>query len=439
MAGRTRTAKALAQRIDLNYFKRPHPFRRLKLVLSIAVPAAVLLWLGGNAVGGSRAPYSSGPVAPSHHVFGDRCERCHVTQARTFRAHVTDNMCVSCHDAPQHKSNQTFTPTCASCHVEHRGAIRLAAAADRDCAQCHRDLNTTTGRLTIARTVGAFNDAHPEFAAKKETAKDPAVLKFNHEVHMKADLRGPNGTTQLECATCHVPTSAAPSAPRSRPTDNMAPVTYAKDCASCHPLFFDPLIEAMAPHDTTEKVHGFVTQSLRDFIAKNPAQIGRPDPVRGRIPVNFPASMPMVRNAADWVQARTANVERLLWSKTCAECHTLEVLRPGLAPVGSSLPRVVPTNIPTGWMPRARFDHAAHQLTSCTSCHAAQTSRATSDVLMPSIATCQQCHKPARGAESRCFECHEYHEWKNAKPVKPGFTLDQLVLLKPDASNVGVP
>ena len=52
MAGRTRTAKALAQRIDLNYFKRPHPFRRLKLVLSIAVPSAVLLWLGGNAAGG---------------------------------------------------------------------------------------------------------------------------------------------------------------------------------------------------------------------------------------------------------------------------------------------------------------------------------------------------------------------------------------------------
>jgi hypothetical protein len=418
MAGRTRTAKALAQRIDLNYFKRPHPFRRLKMVLSIAVPAVVLLWLGGNAVGGSRAPYSSGPVAASHQVFGDKCERCHVTQARTFRAHVTDNMCVSCHDAPPHKSNQTVTPTCASCHVEHRGAMRLAAVADRDCEQCHRDLTTTTtGRLTVAKAVGAFNDAHPEFAAKNETAKDPAVLKFNHEVHMKADLRGPNGATQLECATCHVPPS--PRLRRPGPGDTMAAVTYAKDCASCHPLFFDPLIDAMAPHDTPENVHAFVTQSLRDFIAKNPSQIGRPEPVRGRIPVNFPEPMRSVRNAADWVGVRTANVERLLWSKTCAECHTIEG--------GAPLPRIVPTNIPTGWMPHARFDHAAHQLTSCTSCHAAQTSRQTSDVLMPSISTCQQCHKPSRGAESRCFECHEYHNWQNAKPAKPGFNLDQLV------------
>ena len=448
MAGRTRTAKALAQRIDLNYFKRPHPFRRLKLMLSIAVPAAVLLWLGGNAAGGSKAPYSSGPVAASHQVFGDKCERCHVTQARAFRAHVTDNMCVSCHDAPQHKPNQTFTPTCASCHVEHRGAVRLAATADRDCEQCHRDLNTTTGRLTVAKTVGALNDAHPEFAVRrlptgasakvgeglpaeasaKAGTTDPAVLKFNHEAHMKADLRGPKGAMQLECATCHVPAAVQPLAARSRPIDNMAPITYAKDCASCHPLFFDPLIDAVAPHDTPEKVHAMVTQSLRQFIATNPAQIGRPDPVRGRIPVNFPEPMRPVRNAADWVEARTTNVERLLWSKTCAECHTIEtVRRAGAASQDPPLPRIAPTNIPTGWMPRARFDHASHQLTSCTSCHAATTSRLTSDVLMPSIATCQQCHKPSRGAESRCFECHEYHEWKNAKPARPNFELNEIV------------
>jgi len=49
------------------------------------------------------------------------------------------------------------------------------------------------------------------------------------------------------------------------------------------------------------------------------------------------------------------------------------------------------------------------------------------DVLMPSIATCQQCHKPGRGAESRCFECHEYHDWAAAKPVSPNFRVNQLV------------
>jgi hypothetical protein len=433
MAGRTRTAKALAQRIDLNYFKRPHPFRRWRQYLSIAVPAAVLVWLAGSAAGGSKAPFSSGPVAPSHQVFGNKCERCHATQAGTFRAHVTDNMCVSCHDAPQHKSNQTFTPPCANCHVEHRGAIRLAATADRDCEQCHRDLTTTTGRLTVAKTVGAFNRAHPEFAKSVradgpagDRAHDPAALKFNHEVHMKPGLRGPKSATELECTMCHVPAAAGPVPTRSRPTARMARVTYAKDCASCHPLFFDPLIDAVAPHDTPENVHAMVTETLRDFIGKHPSQIGRPDPVRGRIPVNFPAPMRAVRSASDWVEERTATVERLLWSKTCKECHVI-VDRLASGAGRPSLPSVAPTNVPAGWMPHARFDHAAHQLTSCTSCHAAQTSRLTSDVLMPSIATCQHCHKPSRGAESRCFECHEYHDWKNARPAKPNFELNEIV------------
>jgi len=414
VAGRTRTAKALAQRIDLNYFKRSHPFRRWKLVLSIAAPAVVLLWLGGLAAGGSKAPYSSGPVSSAHQVFGDRCERCHVTEARMFRAHVTDNMCVSCHDAPPHKANQTSTPGCAACHLEHRGAIRLAAVADRDCEQCHLNLTTTTGRLTVAKTVGAFTDTHPEFAARREGARDPAALKFNHEVHMKPDLRGPSGAAPLQCAMCHQP-ATLPVAPGPA----MSRVTYAKNCASCHPLYFDPLIDAVVPHDTPEKVGGMVAQALRQFIAANPGQIGRPDPVRGRIPVNFPEPMPPVRTAEEWLQARTVNVERLLWGKTCAECHTIERQAP--------TPRVVPTNVATGWMPHARFEHAAHQMTGCISCHAAQTSRDTSDVLMPSIATCQQCHKPGRGAESRCFECHEYHDWAAAKPVSPNFRVNQLV------------
>ena len=63
---RTRTAKKLAQRIDLHYFKRAHPLRRWRTILSIAAPAVALLWLGGMAAAGSRAPYSSGPVSSAH-------------------------------------------------------------------------------------------------------------------------------------------------------------------------------------------------------------------------------------------------------------------------------------------------------------------------------------------------------------------------------------
>ena len=42
---RTRTTKKLAQRIDLNYFKRPTPLKRAKFWLSVAVPALALVWI----------------------------------------------------------------------------------------------------------------------------------------------------------------------------------------------------------------------------------------------------------------------------------------------------------------------------------------------------------------------------------------------------------
>jgi predicted CXXCH cytochrome family protein len=195
----------------------------------------------------------------------------------------------------------------------------------------------------------------------------------------------------------------------------MATVNYSKNCAQCHALYFDPLVDAQVPHDTPDVIHAFVTQALQRYIASHPGQVGRADPVRGRIPVNFPASMRPVRNATEWVTERTAVAERLLWSKTCAECHTIEAR-------GGALPRVAASSVAKQWMPRARFDHRPHRMAACTSCHAAATSKSASDVLMPSIVSCQACHAASisgasgsggsGGAESRCFECHDYHDWR---------------------------
>ncbi len=56
MARRTRTAKTRAQRIDMEYFKRPHAFRRWRVWLSIAAPAVAVLWLSGMAAAGPPRP-----------------------------------------------------------------------------------------------------------------------------------------------------------------------------------------------------------------------------------------------------------------------------------------------------------------------------------------------------------------------------------------------
>ena len=182
----------------------------------------------------------------------------------------------------------------------------------------------------------------------------------------------------------------------------MRPVTFQRDCSYCHALYFDPLIDAQVPHDKTSVVDAFVERELRQFIAANPRQIGRVEPLRGRIPVNFPepALPPTVaRNAEEWVDARTTAVEDYLWTKTCAQCHRMTAS-------ADAILQIVPTAIPVSWMPRARFDHRAHQLATCTSCHTtAAASTETTDVLVPPLATCQQCHNDSRRRRRRDSRC----------------------------------
>ncbi len=76
-------------------------------------------------------------------------------------------------------------------------------------------------------------------------APDPGTIKLSHQVHLKSDLKGPNGPVQLQCVDCHQPVSHVPNAP-------MAPVKYAQHCASCHPLVFDSRFNEPAPHQGDE-------------------------------------------------------------------------------------------------------------------------------------------------------------------------------------------
>src|SRR3546814_17359197 len=60
-----------------------------------------------------------------------------------------------------------------------------------------------------------------------------------------------------------------------------------------------------------------------------------------------------------------------------------------------------------GW-----FDHKPHETEECTSCHLAEKSGAASDLLLPDLASCRECHggESARAAvPSGCAMCHDYH------------------------------
>ena len=446
---RTRTTKKLAQRIDLNYFKRPHPLRHWRFVLSVALPALAVAWLAWYGIRRDHRVYSAGALSSAHAVLTKQCAACHVTTAGFFSEKVADRKCQACHDGSVHHASQLFTPACASCHTDHRGTIRLASTSDASCTQCHANLTTRSGAGNFARNIASFEGDHPEFSVLRAGRGDSGTIQLNHYRHLLPNLLGPNGRVQLVCTDCHRAAADANGAwpygdPQSQNTTAngvaagaakidpvvsassrayMAPATYAHACAACHSLQFDKRITDAVPHDTPEVIHPFVVAKLQAYISTHPGDLRvLRDPTRDLPERPIPADYRML-TPAQWVAERTAEAEQLLWRKTCKQCHTIVIAD------GAALPKIAPSNLTARYLPHAKFDHSQHGLVDCKSCHAAATtSQQSSDMLLPSIATCRSCHHSGtEAAESRCFECHTYHDPVQRKPAHSDFSLTSLV------------
>jgi hypothetical protein len=470
---RTRTTKTVAQRIDLNYFKRPTPFKRAKLWLAILVPAIALVWIGVHFLGHDNRVYSSGRLSAAHAALEKECAACHVREAGGFSATAVDSACLACHDGPAHHASNINTKlACAECHVEHRGRVNLAAAKNQSCARCHGDLPAANRDSKYAKHIRSFEDGHPEFATLRSVAgtapSDGGTVKLNHALHMRLIRRGPSGPmVQLDCVNCHATGATNPDLTYSNATyraasvsykdsnvvlqihrdtmkpplpvtgrELMAPPRFANACAGCHLLTFDKRFDEGVPHDTPEVIHAFLVKKFSDYVATHGAELHEvQDPRRnltGR--ANGPASRSL--SPTQWVAERVAVSEELLWHKTCSQCHSIsgtalhdvgiarwdavnsrETSRMKLpawtatnARDASALPKVAATSVTLQWLPHSRFDHDAHRGFSCTGCHQnALTSTETSDILIPGIATCQKCHAPGSGYSES--RCFECHTY----------------------------
>jgi hypothetical protein len=477
---RTRTTKKLAQRIDLNYFKRPSAYKRARFWLALLLPVAALLWIAWRSTTKDSRVYSSGRMSAAHAVLEKECSTCHLQQAAAFSAKATDAACLACHDGPVHhaitaQTAHTKSLECATCHSEHRGRINIAAVSNQACAQCHANLDAVEPAIShFPAHIHSFESGHPEFEAIEKDRRDPGTIQLNHAIHMKPIRRGPNGpNVQLECGDCHrsgavvAPWPYAdakytalshsysdqdevlPLPPGTRGTpapvtgrELMAPVKFATACASCHLLAFDKRFDEGAPHDEPEVVHAFLKRKFQDYIAAHPSELRV-----AREPSRDLTGKPLrpefrVLTAAQWVTERTADAELLLWRKTCKQCHAIgfpnknhsaripQSISGNDLPTasGTALPHVERANITLRWLPHARFDHHAHRGFTCISCHEkAPSSTESADILLPGIVTCQTCHAPGPDhAESRCFECHTYHDWSQRKEVTPKITLPSL-------------
>ncbi len=262
----------------MDYFKRQSPLRRWKFLLSVALPALAILWLAFYAIRSDRRAYSAGSLSSAHAVLTKQCAACHVTQLGFFTEQVIDQKCLACHDGPMHHATQAFAPACASCHTDHRGAIRLAATSDANCAQCHANLTARGTSTNFTRNIDSFESNHPEFAVLRAGHPDPGTIQLNHYRHLQPDLLGPRswqpGTDEfarialsLRAADANrgkiwqhgdkqssrrtsVGASSGVRQQMERVTSGrgrfwiskrelyMAPATYARTCAACHTLQF---------------------------------------------------------------------------------------------------------------------------------------------------------------------------------------------------------
>jgi hypothetical protein len=484
---RTRTTKKLAQRIDLNYFKRPTPLKRAKLWLGVAAPVVALVWIAWHFAAHDSRVYSSGRLSNPHAVFETQCAACHVQTASAYSAKAENSACLACHDGPAHHAEQTRTPNCAECHVEHRGKINLSAASNQSCAQCHANLPKRGGVSHYVANIASFENGHPDFRAIDSSNRDPGTIKLNHMLHMRPIRSAPNGpNVHLQCSDCH---RSVDSGSKSKwlygdakyaaastsytdaenfrmmgskgltahnPTTGrelMAPVKFATACAGCHLLTFDKRFDDGVPHDKPEVVHAFLVDKFSAYIAMHPNELHEmQDPSRDLTGRPLPPRMRTL-TAPQWIAEKVVVAEELLTHKTCAQCHQMtkqnlpdtaiarwsptnpatgnEMIRSNgtaAAQGRGMLGAVAPADVTLRWLPHSKFDHEAHTGFTCVSCHAkALTSTESAEVLIPGIATCKTCHAPGLDhAESRCFECHTYHDWSQRKDVKPSFTLPAL-------------
>jgi predicted CXXCH cytochrome family protein len=374
----------------------------------------------GKTASGKRAysVLSPGKVSTAHRLFEDTCVNCHTDAWQS----VADTACTTCHSGPVHHENQQFTPPCASCHQEHRSRQKmLTAMGDQHCTQCHANLGTTHGTTSqFAASVKGFTTNHPEFAVQvgtppavqrvrlTEQPKDSAAIKLNHEVHLKPHKIGARGFVQLQCDSCHQ---------MDAPGAYMRPITFEKHCAECHSLAFDPRFPQLAvPHAEPKTIHTFLVNTFTQYVLQHveecEARVQKP--IRQR--PGQPPTPEEAQSMQQCVDGEVRGAERFLFDdKVCKECHSLTRV------ADNQLPVVTPPAVPERWFAQSVFNHEVHARAgqSCADCHrGVQTSQRTSDVLLPGIAVCQECHTTPTGARSECVTCHVYHDKTKARETE---------------------
>ncbi len=410
-------------------------------VFILSAPLLLLIYLAVTRRHGIEAILAPGSLSPGHATL--QCNDCHVEAWRggrkvldqdPRRGAAMDQACIRCHDGldgtaetrpravlswkgnlppvvgGHHEGRHSRALACGDCHTEHDGKPIRLRATDAQCVHCHGNLPSEV----FQRRITSFTADHPPPGRwRRGGLRDEGQLRFNHQVHLNLLCRDMDDATEalqrlfaLQCAFCH----QADPAGRYMP-----PIRYEKHCAACHPLDVPlpgvrPLRFERLPHVEPALVRETLLNRLSRMALEHP-EVLKPAHEAGRPMPGKPVPRPEApRGPREWVQQQLADMERLLYDEVggCRSCH----IEQDPASRAHGLPRYERTNLAARWFPHAEFSHARHDAMRCRDCHPSATSRQTSDVLLPRIEKCRQCHndrKTPGGARVDCVECHRYH------------------------------
>jgi predicted CXXCH cytochrome family protein len=380
--------------------------------------------------------WSSGPLSSPHHLSGlvENCNSCHT---KGFQK-VDGATCLSCHsDSHSHfPSSHPFgddTNNCQTCHKEHNEPEMLIVQDNNHCIDCHKSpmnkmdfSGETTGEMSASTLFTV--EKHPEFyptllqayagiwtfkkAESLQHIKEESNLKFPHDLHLNSDKvgrerRGSEHKSGLICGDCHVPAADG---------EHFLAITMENSCASCHSLDFDDVNpQRNLPHAAPEVVRTF----LQEFYISQAAQqrYALPQESIRRVPGRDTSPRCQKQDPLECGGERAKEEMNRLFSKGgCVDCH--EVYR-DLAANSDEQWQLKKVKLNTDWFPAASFSHAAHHIMTadnmgkegCASCHQASSSNLSSDVLMPEIGVCMDCHDASakNTIELQCIDCHGFH------------------------------
>jgi hypothetical protein len=359
-----------------------------------------------------------------------------------------DANCLVCHEGKKfHQPDMPAEFACHVCHKEHKTSGFMADVDSAYCTSCHgsADLMATARKKGVAtdphtfpkftsnsetkiqprarpengytEVITAFDTDHPEFRQIREGTHDANPLKFNHQLH----LRTGKIPRVLNCSDCHE---------RDATGEYQRPITFEKNCVECHNLQFDPNTPAEKNKPGIYLPHGdpyYVRAFLRSLNIQYEEHARSYEGITSRNELN--AYVRGKKVAIEKLYETGENLERSVFFADmkgempgglrapfagCATCH--EVAEPTN---DNATPVIKKVSTPDRWMVFGKFNHDMHQKgLTCLDCHKVMTSQLTSDLNLPSIKSCVECHSPKGGIDHRCVLCHTYHNGQ-PDPLSP--------------------